>query len=331
MRKGTLIAGLSLAGGFLIGAAVTTVVIPLKTNPVQAKAEATTHASEDQQVLDVLLEQTAEAARALQVADIDERPGTIAQLRKIGEGHCGHFGRLLAARLAERGYQSTLVGVSGAVSGPTHLVVEVHKDGQVWTADPTYNVVYPYAVAELFANPDLAETWYGEPIESREWQRYTGRSFFGESATLKYRPDVMGLGDYLQPDAHLEVTGDWGRNVSHLNDRNWSSYTGIGSDEVKVSLRWENDQVLTAVMIASVVSREVYPDVVELHVLNDGQAVYKERFEEPLGQRGFVSFALADVQGDAVELHFEGVNRMGIREIAVRGMKGSEVMADESS
>ena len=81
-----------------------------------------------------------------------------ARMLERGVGMCGHAAHALGELLTDAGVQASLAQLGG------HTVVTALVEDREWVLDPDYRVVLPRPLAELAADPSLAEPAYTEAL-----------------------------------------------------------------------------------------------------------------------------------------------------------------------
>lgn len=256
---------------------------------------------------------------------------TVEAIRELGYGSCEDYSFILANELLDLGVPNRQIGFS-TFDGRDHAMLEVRYDQKWVLADPTIGILYNYGFTEILGNPQLADQYYGEPLENRGG--YFGSDFFKDVKYVSH-PKLLEFTEipnslftvnvnYEQPESDIKrefmieqetvIKINWDNtidvNLLELNLSNTDAYIKILDRDDKTMLFPSNDYYSIYVndverrngeIQLMVTPRKATLLVVNLSLLAKRENLEKKiKYDSPLAT--YISFTDGPVKVDYIKL-----------------------------
>lgn len=142
------------------------------------------------------------------------------EVLKVGEGHCGHYSRMLFTELLKLHYSPEIISIK-TFDGRHHAMIQVKtKNNNVVLLDATTNIIYKNDAGEIIHNPYIINK---SIIGKSVFPAFSNISFWSNIQSLKFLPylDANVIKDYKINNKDLNTAFDFLSSTIYDNNEKY--------------------------------------------------------------------------------------------------------------
>lgn len=250
------------------------------------------------------------------------------EIIRYGEGHCGHFAKILVRELLKYGYDSEIVSII-TYNKRNHAMVQVKlKNGKKILLDALSNIVYKYSIEEILLNTKLSQDKY---FQNGNIKNYSNLSFFNTIKTLQFIPYI---GTYILKNINNINVDDKlffkkPNDIMSSFDYSYNTYSATkinASEKINLNIKFKDKDRISSIVIYPY-SINDYPAKIKLNC--DDITVFDQDIKLKRGMIVINFYANNKCNDLNFEFSdFKGQNRLLLRDIYIYGKEANDTCVE---